>query len=132
MHMWPIPEPRDPRPELRAHSPPRPKHNKSQMKGVPGSPPPLSHMRGGPGTAPLSRTGPGGPPVLDHLGRGPPGSRHSKSKVRGWMKEANKLFSTKDKYGKLNLLTLPPLFEVANKMPKESTVTAIAFRHGLL
>jgi len=112
MHMWPMPEPRKVLP-FRPHS----RHNIMPPPPPPG--PPDYQMRGNPGTAPPRRDGPGGPPVMVNLRRGPPGSRHSKSKVRGWMKKANKLFSTKDKDGKLILsILLPPLLEIANKMRK--------------
>jgi hypothetical protein len=103
MHMWPMPEPRK-------ILPLRPPSRHNHMPPPPPPPgPPHYQMRGNPGTAPPSRDGPGELPVIVKITRGPPGSRHSKSKVRGWMKKANKLFSIKDKDGKLNLsMFLPP------------------------
>ena len=105
MHMWPMPEPPKPRP---GPPPPPPNHRHHQQwnnMGPPSRSPP-SQMRGNPGTAPPSRDGPGGTPVIVNVRRGPPRSKHSESKVRGWMKKANRLFSTKDKDGKLNLSIL--------------------------
>jgi hypothetical protein len=108
MHMWPLPEPRKPGP---GPPPPSPSYRYNQHwnnRGQPSRLPP-SQMRGHPGIAPPSSSGHGGPPVIVNLTRGPPRSRHSKSKVRCWVKKANKLFSIKDKDGKLNLsILLPP------------------------
>jgi hypothetical protein len=112
MQMWPMPEP--PKHGLGQgfrENPGRPhtRHVQHWNKGGPVPGPPLPQMRERLGTSPPSGSGPGGPPVIVNLTRGPPGSRHSKSKVRGWMKKANKLFSIKDKDGKLNLsILLPP------------------------
>jgi hypothetical protein len=104
MHMWPMPEP----------SRPHIGHWRN-----PGPPPPPPPMPESPGAALPSRARPVSPPAIVHLTRGPPRSRHSKSKARGWMRKANKLFSTKDRDGKLNLsILLPALFEIANKMRK--------------
>jgi len=112
MHMWPIPEPR--KPWLGPPPPPHFRHPRPPSRHA-------KHSKNGspvPGTPPPSRNGSGGLQVIVKPALDPPGSRHSKSKIRGWMKKANKLFSIKDKDGKLNLSILPPLLEIANKMRK--------------
>jgi hypothetical protein len=74
MHMWPMPEPPKPRP----------------MQGGPGGPPP-------PPPPPGWMSG----PRRTRSRSSSPSTDFKPSKIQGWLKKANKLFSHKDKDGEI-------------------------------
>jgi hypothetical protein len=103
MHMWPIPEPSKPPlpgrgvPSLAPGHHFRANHGRPPSRHVPPMPPP-SQMRGPPPPPPPAwMSG----PSRTRSRSSSPSTDFKPSKIQGWLKKANKLFSHKDKDGEI-------------------------------